>query len=170
MDGVTEELLANAAAFAERFDAADLPTAPRRRLAVVACMDSRIDLFALLGLRVGEAHIIRNAGGIVTDDVIRSLSISQRRLGTREIVLVHHTRCGMCTFGDDEFRAEMLAETGMYPPWALETFTDVDDDVRSSMRRVQSSPFLVHREAVRGFVYDVDSGALREVEAPAVPR
>jgi carbonic anhydrase len=137
--------------------------APSRRLAVVACMDARLNLFGVLGLREGDAHLIRNAGGVVTDDVIRSLAISQRKLGTREVVLVHHTDCGMLTFTDDEFRHELEDEVGIRPPWAAEAFRDLDADVRQSMARVRTSPYLLHRDAVRGFVYEVETGRLREV-------
>jgi carbonic anhydrase len=126
-------------------------------------MDARLDLFGILGLTPGDAHLIRNAGGVATDDVIRSLAISQRKLGTREIVLVHHTDCGMLTFTEDEFRRELLEETGIKPAWVAEAFTDLDADVRSSMARIRSSPFIPHRDAVRGFVYEVETGTLREV-------
>jgi carbonic anhydrase len=126
-------------------------------------MDARLDLFGILGLKPGDAHLIRNAGGVATDDVIRSLTISQRKLGTREIVLVHHTDCGMLTFTEDELRGELLEETGVKPSWAAEAFVDLDADVRSSMQRIRSSPFIPHRDQVRGFVYGVDSGELREV-------
>ncbi len=139
-----------------------LDVAPRRHLAVVACMDSRIDVFGLLGLEVGEAHVLRNAGGVITDDMIRSLSISQRRLGTREIVLVHHTDCGLMRLSEDGFKAELEKETGMKPAWAVESFTDPAASVRQSMQRIRSSPFIPQRGQVRGFVYDVDSGELRE--------
>ena len=130
-------------------------------------MDARLDLFGLLGLKPGDAHLIRNAGGVATDDVIRSLAISQRKLGTREIVLIHHTNCGMLTFTEDEFRAEMLGETGMRPSWSAETFTDLDTDVRSSIKRIRSDPFIPHRDNVRGFIFDVDTGELREVAVPS---
>jgi carbonic anhydrase len=130
-------------------------------------MDARLDLFGILGLAPGDAHLIRNAGGVATDDVIRSLAISQRKLGTREVVLVHHTDCGMLTFTEDEFRRELLEETGIKPAWVAEAFTDLDADVRSSIARIRSSPFLPHRDAVRGFVYEVDTGTLREVPAAA---
>jgi carbonic anhydrase len=130
-------------------------------------MDARLDLFGILGLRPGDAHLIRNAGGVATDDVIRSLAISQRKLGTREVVLVHHTDCGMLTFTEDEFRRELLEETGIKPAWVAEAFTDLDADVRSSIARIRSSPFIPYRDAVRGFVYEVETGALREV--PGVP-
>ncbi len=137
---------------------------PVRRVAIVSCMDARLDVHAALGLRSGDAHVIRNAGGAVTDDVIRSLAISQRRLGTREVVLIHHTDCGMLTFTDDELRFEIERDTGIRPPWAAEAFVDLDADVRQSIGRVVSSPFLPHTESVRGFVYDVATGLLREVE------
>jgi carbonic anhydrase len=138
---------------------------PRRRVAVVACMDARLPLFQILGLAEGDAHLIRNAGGVVTDDVIRSLAISQRSLGTREIVLIHHTDCGLQKINEREFRAALQAETGMAPTWSTEAFTDVDDDVRNSIRRVRTNPFIPHRDNVRGFVYEVETGRLREVEA-----
>jgi carbonic anhydrase len=159
-----DDLLAHNAAFAERFDRRHLDVRPALRLAIVTCMDSRLDVFAALGLGNGEAHILRNAGGVITDDVIRSLAISQRRLGTREIVLIHHTDCGLQLITDDGFRAELQEATGMAPAFAIESFTDVDEDVRQSLARVRHSPFLPHRDAVRGFVYDVDTGTLREVE------
>jgi carbonic anhydrase len=139
------------------------PVQPRLHLAVVACMDSRMDVFALLGLKPGDAHVLRNAGGIVTDDVMRSLTVSQRRLGTREIVLVHHTDCGMQGWSEDEFKEQILAETGLRPTWALESFVDVERDVRQSMERLRRSPFLLHKDAIRAFVFDVSSGTLREV-------
>jgi carbonic anhydrase len=141
----------------------ELDVRPTLRLAVVACMDSRLNVFAALGLQDGQAHIIRNAGGVITDDVIRSLSISQRRLGTREVMLIHHTRCGMQTVTDDEFRAELQQATGVAPAFAIESFTDLDSDVRQSILRVRRSPFVEHRDCVRGFVYDVDSRELREI-------
>ena len=160
---VTDELLTGAAEYATRFDSGDLPLPPARRVAVVAYMDARLDPQALLGLSLGDAHVIRNAGGAVTEDVVRSLAISQRLLGTREIVLVHHTDCGMLTFTDDEFRSAVEADTGIRPPWAAEAFADLEADVRQSVARVVASPFIPHRDAVRGFVYDVTTGALREV-------
>jgi carbonic anhydrase len=143
---------------------ANLDPRPSRRLAVVACMDCRLDLLGALGLKDGEAHVLRNAGGVVTDDVIRSLAISQRRLGTREVVLVHHTDCGMEKIEDEAFAAELREAAGVAPSFAIEAFEDLDEDVRESVRRVRSSPFLPHREAVRGFVYDVATHRLREVE------
>jgi carbonic anhydrase len=160
---VIDELLANNAAFAKRFDRGGLELRPTRQLAVVTCMDSRLNVFATLGLGDGEAHVLRNAGGVITDDVIRSLVISQRRLGTKEIVLIHHTDCGMQTITDDGFRAELQEATGEAPAFAIESFTDLDADVRQSIVRIQRSPFLLHRDRVRGFVYDVNTGLLREV-------
>jgi carbonic anhydrase len=164
MDAV-DELFLNNAAFASAQPAEHLDVRPRRRLAIVTCMDSRLDVFAALGLGQGEAHILRNAGGVITDDVIRSLAISQRRLGTREVMLIHHTDCGMQTLTDDGFRAELQEATGVAPAFAIESFVDVDADVRQSLLRVRSSPFLPHRDNVRGFVYDVDTHGLREVAA-----
>ncbi len=162
----TDALVAHAAAYAGRFEAGrHVDRRPRRSLAVVACMDARMDLFNLLGLSVGDAHLLRNAGGVVTDDVIRSLTISQRALGTREVVLVHHTDCGLLTLSDDTFKAEIESETGLRPAWAVESFRDPAGDVRQSMRRIRLSPFLPHRDGVRGFVYDVDTGLLHEVGA-----
>jgi carbonic anhydrase len=142
-----------------------LPGAPGRAVAIVTCMDCRIDLERALGLGIGEAHVVRNAGGVVSDDVIRSLALSQRKLGTREVMLIHHDKCGVATVTDDEFRAELLADTGIAPPFAIDTFTDAEADVRQSIHRVRRSPFLPHTDGVRGFVYDVDTGALREVFA-----
>jgi carbonic anhydrase len=158
-----DDLLANNARFVERFATGHLDVKPARKLAIVACMDSRLDVFGALGLRLGEAHVIRNAGGIVSDDVIRSLAISQRRLGTEEIVVIQHTDCGMLKITDDGFRAELLDATGIAPGFAIESFTDLDANVRQSLGRLRSSPFLAHRDRIRGFVYDVDTGELREV-------
>jgi carbonic anhydrase len=158
-----DELLANNHAFAHSLPAKHLDVRPSRRVAIVTCMDSRLDVFAGLGLRAGEAHVLRNAGGVITDDVIRSLAVSQRRLGTREIMLIHHTDCGMQSLTDDGFRAELQAATGVAPAFAIESFTDLDADVRQSILRVRRSSFLSHRELVRGFVYDVDTHLLREV-------
>jgi carbonic anhydrase len=163
--GVIDELVsANRAAAAGRADAAPLPGAPSRAIAIVTCMDCRIDVEEALGLGPGEAHVLRNAGGVVTDDVIRSLALSQHKLGTRAVMLIHHDKCGVGTVTDDGFRAELRAASGMTPPFAIESFEDVEDDVRQSLERVRRSPFLPHREEVRGFVYDVDTGVLREVE------
>lgn len=142
-----------------------LPVRPARHVAVLACMDSRLDIFAILGLDPGEAHVIRNAGGVVTPDAIRSLTISQRLLETREIVLVHHTDCGMLKLSDDGFKSELQAEVGMSPDWAVEAFEDVDEDVRNSINRLRHSPFLLHKDDIRGFVYEVETGTLREVDA-----
>jgi carbonic anhydrase len=161
---VIDELLENNQRFASRFEPEHLDVKPSLRLAIVTCMDARLDVFAALGLEGGQAHILRNAGGVITDDVIRSLAISQRRLGTDQVILIHHTDCGMQLITDDGFRAELQDATGMAPPFAIESFTDVENDVRQSIRRVRHSPFLLHRR-VRGFVYDVDTGALKEIEA-----
>jgi carbonic anhydrase len=160
-----EHLVSNAQCYAAGFRASHgaLPKRPAAGVAIVACMDSRIDLFGLLGLPVGDAHVIRNAGGIVTDDVIRSLLISQRLLGTTEVMLIHHTDCGLLTFHDDELAAQVEADTGVRPPFALGAFADVDDSVRESINRVRTSPLLPARNAVRGFVYEVESGRLRGV-------
>jgi carbonic anhydrase len=158
----TDDVLGNAERYASSFDKADLPLPPARKLAVVACMDARLIPTKVLGLEEGDAHVIRNAGGVVTDDAIRSLSISQRLLGTEEIVLIHHTDCGMLTFTDDEFRRSIQDDTGVKPSWAAETFPDLDEDVRQSIARIKASPFIP-RKNVRGFVYDVETGGLREV-------
>jgi carbonic anhydrase len=160
----TDELLRNAEKYADTFDKGDLPMPPGRKVAIVACMDARLSPFALLGLEVGDAHVIRNAGGVVTDDEIRSLAISQRLLGTEEIILLHHTDCGMLTFTDDEFRHSIQEETGIKPPWTAECFSDVDEDLRQSVARIQASPFIPKKDSVRGFVYEVETGRLREVK------
>jgi carbonic anhydrase len=162
MDAI-EQLLANNREFAGSLPSRHLDVRPSRRLAIVTCMDSRLDVFAALSLRDGEAHILRNAGGVITDDVIRSLAVSQRRLGTREVMLVHHTDCGMQALSDDGFRAELQEATGVAPAFAIESFTDLEADVRQSILRVRRSAFLPHRDVVRGFIYDVDSHRLREV-------
>ena len=159
----TDELLRNAEAYAASFDKGDLPLPPARKLAVLACMDARLNPYALLGLQEGDAHIIRNAGGVVTDDEIRSLSISQRLLGTEEIILIHHTDCGMLTFTDDEFKRSVQDDVGIKPEWAAEAFPDLDEDVRQSIARIQASPFIPRKDSVRGFVYEVETGRLREV-------
>jgi carbonic anhydrase len=161
---VTDELLANAASYAASFDKGDLPLPPARRVAVVACMDARLNPYGLLGLSEGDAHVIRNAGGVITADELRSLAISQRLLGTEEIILIHHTDCGMLTFTDDQFRNDIQAETGLRPPWAAESFSDLDEDVRQSIRRIKADPFIPRKDSVRGFVYDVATGTVREVE------
>jgi carbonic anhydrase len=160
---VTDELLDNAQRYAESFDKGDLPLPPARKIAVLACMDARLNPYGLLGLSEGDAHVIRNAGGVVTDDEIRSLSISQRLLGTEEIVLIHHTDCGMLTFTDDEFKRGIQDEIGIKPEWAAEAFPDVDEDVRQSLARIKASPFIPKKDSVRGFVYQVEDGRLREV-------
>ena len=160
---VTDELLANNKVYVDSFDKGDLPMPPGRKIAVLACMDARLNPYALLGLQEGDAHIIRNAGGVVTDDEIRSLAISQRLLGTEEIILIHHTDCGMLTFTDDEFKRSVQDDVGIKPEWAAEAFPDLDEDVRQSIARIQASPFIPHKDSVRGFVYEVESGRLREV-------
>ena len=160
---VTEELLRNNAEFATSFAKGDLPMPPAKGVAVVACMDARLNVYALLGLEEGDAHVIRNAGGVVSEDVIRSLVISQRLLGTKEIILVHHTDCGMLTFQDDELKSAIEDDCGMRPHFALEAFGDVERDVRQSIARIRSTPFVPHKDSVRGFVFDVRSGALQEV-------
>jgi carbonic anhydrase len=159
----TDRLLENNARYAEEFSGA-LPLPPSAGLAVVACMDARLNVYAILGLADGEAHVIRNAGGVVTDDEIRSLAISQRLLGTREIILIHHTDCGMLTFTDDDFKASIQQETGIKPEWAAEAFSDLDVDVRQSIARIKASPFIPYTDAVRGFVFDVATGRLTEVK------
>jgi len=159
---ITDELLQNAQRFAEGFNQGALPMPPAKHVAVVACMDARLNPHATLGLALGDAHVIRNAGGVVTDDVIRSVAISQRLLGTSEIILVHHTDCGMLTFRDDEVKDQITTDTGIRPPFALEAFPDVDADVRQSIARIHASPFIPHKN-VRGFVYEVEKGTLREV-------
>ncbi len=158
----TDEYLANNARYAQTFTG-PLPMPPARQVAVVACMDARLNIYAILGLEDGQAHVIRNAGGVITDDEIRSLAISQRLLGTREIILIHHTDCGMLTFSDDDFRRSIRDETGIKPPWAAEAFGDLDEDVRQSVARIEASPFVPHRDAIRGFVFDVATGKLSEV-------
>ncbi len=158
----TDELLANNARYAESFTG-PLPLPPSQHVAVVACMDARLNVYAILGLKDGEAHVIRNAGGVVTDDEIRSLTISQRLLGTQEIILIHHTDCGMLTFTDDDFKASIQKDTGIKPEWAAEAFGDLDEDVRQSIARIKASPFIPRKDSVRGFVFDVATGKLREV-------
>lgn len=158
----TDELLSNNAAYAASFDKADLPVPPAKKVAVLACMDSRLDPAKILGLNEGDAHVIRNAGGVATDDAIRSLLISQRLLGTEEIILMHHTGCGMETFKDDEVKDQLLADTGQRPAFALEAFPRADADVKQTAARIESSPFVPHK-SIRGFVYEVETGKLREV-------
>ncbi|WP_088317658.1 carbonic anhydrase [Kineosporia sp. R_H_3] len=159
---VTDDYLENNRRYAQTFSG-PLPLPPSKNIAVVACMDARLNVYAILGLGDGESHVIRNAGGVVTDDEIRSLAISQRLLGTREIILIHHTDCGMLTFTDDAFKQGILEETGIKPEWAAESFSDLDVDVRQSIARIKASPFVVHKDQIRGFVFDVATGLLREV-------
>ncbi|MEX2289151.1 MAG: carbonic anhydrase [Mycobacteriales bacterium] len=159
---ITDELLANNAEYAKSFNG-PLPLPPAKHVAVLACMDARLNPYGLLGLAEGDAHVIRNAGGVVTADEIRSLTISQRLLGTTEIVLIHHTDCGMLTFTDDEFRRQLQQEVGIKPDWAPEAFPDLEEDVRQSKARLQASPFLLHKQSIRGFVFDVATGKLTEV-------
>jgi carbonic anhydrase len=159
----TNDFLAANQSYAENFTKGDKPMPPAKRVAVVACMDARIETGRLLGLEEGDAHVIRNAGGVVSDDVIRSLAISQRLLGTTEIVLIHHTDCGMLTFKDDDLKAQIEEDTGVRPSFALEAFSDPAEDVRQSVRRIQSSPFVPNKDSIRGFVYDVETGRLNEV-------
>ena len=161
---VTDELIENAERYAAEFDKGELPLPPARKVAVVACMDARLNPYGLLGLEEGDAHVIRNAGGVVTDDEIRSLAISQRLLGTEEIILIHHTDCGMLTFTDDDFKRQVQDDVGITPEWAAEAFSDLDEDVRQSIARIKASPFIPRTDAVRGFVYDVAEGTLREVD------
>ena len=160
----TDEFVANAERYAASFDKGDLPLPPAKHSAVVACMDARLNPYGVLGLSEGDSHVIRNAGGVVTDDVIRSLAISQRLLGTTEIVLIHHTGCGMLTFHDDEVKAQIEADTGIRPPFALEAFADLESDVRQSIARIKASPFVPNKDSIRGFVYEVETGRLREVK------
>ena len=159
----TDRLLANNETYAGSFDKADLAAPPGRRVAVLACMDARLDPARALGLEEGDAHVIRNAGGVVTDDAVRSLAISQHELGTEEIVLLHHTKCGMTTFTDEEFADKMESETGSRPEWRAQAFRHVEQDVRDSIERIRESPFIPRTDKVRGFVYEVESGRLREV-------
>ncbi|NUP26730.1 MAG: carbonic anhydrase [Nocardia sp.] len=161
---VTDDYLANNARYAEQFEG-PLPLPPSKHVAVVACMDARLDVYRILGLQEGEAHVIRNAGGVVTDDEIRSLAISQRLLGTTEIILIHHTDCGMLTFTDDDFKRAIQDETGIKPTWSAEAFPDLDEDVRQSLRRIEASPFVTATSSLRGFVFDVATGRLAEVTA-----
>jgi carbonic anhydrase len=160
---VTDELLQNNEAYAESFDKGDLPILPAKGVAVVACMDARLNVYGMLGLQEGDAHVISNAGGVITDDEIRSLAISQRLLGTREIILIHHRDCGMLTFSDDELKQQIQDDVGIKPHFSMETFNDLENDVRQSIARIQASPFILHKDSVRGFVYEVETGRLREV-------
>ena len=158
----TDEYLKNNAAYAAQFSG-PLPLPPANHVAVVACMDARLNVYGILGLKEGETHVIRNAGGVVTDDEVRSLAISQRLLGTTEIILIHHTDCGMLTFTDDGFKRAIQDETGIKPEWAAEAFTNLDEDVRQSIARIKASPFIPHKDSIRGFVFDVATGKLNEV-------
>jgi carbonic anhydrase len=160
---VTDELLRNNEAYAETFDKGDLPMPPAKHIAIVTCMDARLSPYVMLGLQEGDAHVIRNAGGVITDDEIRSLAISQRLLGTREIALIHHTDCGMLTFSDDELKQQIQEDVGVKPHFSMESFTDLEEDVRQSIARIQASPFVPHKDSVRGFIYEVETGRLREV-------
>jgi carbonic anhydrase len=159
----TDELLKNNESFAQGFDQGDLPLPPAKKIAIVACMDARLNPYPILGLNLGDAHVIRNAGGVVTDDEIRSLAISQHLLGTEEIMLIHHTDCGMLTFNDGEFADKLEAETGQRPRWEARSFPDLDQDVRDSIKRIEDSPFVPRKDSVRGFVYNTGTGELREV-------
>jgi carbonic anhydrase len=161
---VTDDLLANARAYAGSFDKGDLPLPPAKHIAIVACMDARLNPYGLLGLTEGDAHVIRNAGGIVTQDELRSLAISQRLLGTTEIMLIHHTDCGMLTFTDDDFRRQIQADTGVKPTWAAEAFIDLEEDVRQNIARIRAEPAIPNKDSIRGFIYDVRTGELREVD------
>ncbi|MDQ3318731.1 MAG: carbonic anhydrase [Actinomycetota bacterium] len=160
----TDELLKNNEAYAQSFDQGGLPMPPAKKIAVVTCMDARLSPYVMLGLNEGDAHVIRNAGGVITDDEIRSLAVSQRLLGTEEIMVIHHTDCGMLTFSDDDFKREIQEETGMKPQWPVEAFADLDEDVRQSVARIKTNPFIPKKDAVRGFVYEVETGLLREVQ------
>lgn len=162
---VTDELLRNNETYAGSFDKADLPMPPGKQVAVVACMDARLNVYGMLGIEEGDAHVIRNAGGVITDDAIRSLVISQKLLGTEEIILIHHTDCGMLTFTDDEVKKQIESETGIRPPFALDAFGDPEADVRQSIKRIKANPFVPNKDAVRGFVFDVKTGKLNEVKA-----
>ena len=159
----TDELLHNAERYAEGFDKGGLPIPPAKKVAIVACMDARVNPYPILGLELGDAHVIRNAGGVVTDDEIRSLAISQRLLGTEEVILIHHTDCGMLTFNDDEFRRQIQEDTGIKPAWSAEAFEDLEEDVRQSINRIKASPFIPKKDSIRGFIYEVETGRLREV-------
>ena len=164
---VTNDLVSNNESYARSFKKGDLPLPPAKHVAVLACMDARLDVHKILGLQEGDAHVIRNAGGAATDDAIRSLAISQRLLGTKEIVLIHHTDCGMLTFKEDDLKSQIESETGIRPAFALEAFADLDKDVRQSIARIQASPFIPHKSSIRGFVYDVRTGLLNEVGVAA---
>ena len=167
---VTDSLVRNNESYAESFTGGSLPLPPAKHIAVLACMDARLDVHKILGLAEGDAHVIRNAGGVATDDAIRSLVISQRLLGTNEIVLIHHTDCGMLTFKDDEVKGQIHAEVGIRPAFALEAFDDLEADVKQSIARIEASPFIPNKKNVRGFVYDVKTGRLNEVRTAAAVR
>ncbi len=167
---VTDSLLGNNEAYAGSFKKGNLPLPPAKNLAVIACMDARLDVHKILGLQEGDAHVFRNAGGVVTDDAIRSLAISQRLLGTNEVILIHHTDCGMLTFKDDDVKAKIEAEVGIRPPFALEAFPNLEGDVRQSIARIEASPYVPHKDRIRGFVYDVKTGKLNEVHAKSAVR
>jgi carbonic anhydrase len=160
----TDELLRNNERYANSFDKGDLPMPPAKQIAIVTCMDARLSPYVMLGLSEGDAHVIRNAGGVITDDEIRSLMISQRLLGTREVMLIHHTDCGMLTFSDEELREQIQQEVGIKPHFPLESFADLEEDVRQSIKRIEASPFIPHKDSVRGFIYEVETGHLREVK------
>ena len=160
----TDTFVTNSSQYAANFDKGDLPLPPATNVAVVACMDARLNPYGVLGLSEGDAHVIRNAGGVVTDDVIRSLTISQRLLGTNEIILIHHTDCGMLTFHDDDVKAQIEADTGIRPPFALEAFPDLEGDIRQSIARIKASPYIPNKDSVRGFIYEVETGRLVEVK------
>lgn len=164
---VTDELLRNNESYARSFNKESLPLPPAKPVAVLACMDARLDVHKILGLEEGDAHVIRNAGGVATDDAIRSLVISQRLLGTKEIVLIHHTDCGMLTFKDDELKRQIESDVGIRPSFALEAFPNLEDDVKQSIARIQASPFIPNKSNLRGFIYDVKTGRLNEVRVPA---
>jgi carbonic anhydrase len=161
----TDTFVTNSGRYAADFDKGHLPLPPASHVAVVACMDARLNPYGVLGLSEGDAHVIRNAGGVVTDDVIRSLTISQRLLGTNEIILIHHTDCGMLTFHDDDVKAQIEADTGIRPPFALEAFPDLEGDVRQSIARIKASPYIPNKDSIRGFIYEVETGRLVEVKA-----
>lgn len=167
---VTDQLVRKNEDYARSFQKGDLPLPPAKHVAVLACMDARLDVHKILGLEEGDAHVIRNAGGVATDDAIRSLVISQRLLGTNEIILIHHTDCGMLTFKDDELKGKIAREVGIRPPFALEAFADLEEDVRQSIHRIQASPFIPNKASVRGFIYDVRTGRLNEVPVAAAVR
>jgi carbonic anhydrase len=167
---VTDEVIRNNESYARAFDKGALPMPPAKHLVVLACMDARLDVHKILGLNEGDAHVIRNAGGVATDDAIRSIVISQRLLGTNEVILIHHTDCGMLTFKDDEVKSQIQADTGIRPHFALEAFSDLAEDVRQSIGRIQASPFIPNKSSVRGFIYDVKTGKLNEVRVPAAVR